>query len=99
VSDEIAYRSQMRAKAAWDEGRFAAEIAPVTMRTRKGETTFAIDEHMRPDTTLEGLAALRPYFSKDGLVTAGNASGIGDGAAALVIARADWAEQRGLEPL
>ncbi len=98
-ADEVAYRSQMRAKAAWDEGRFDAEIAPVTIRTRKGEQLYAADEHMRPDTTMEGLAKLRPYFKEDGLVTAGNASGIGDGAAAAVLASAEWAEKTGLEPL
>ena len=64
-----------------------------------GRGAVSTDEHMRPDTTMEGLAALRPYFRKDGLVTAGNASGIGDGAAAMVIADARWAEQRGLKPL
>ena len=98
-ADEIAYQSQMRAKAAWDEGRYSAEIAPVTVKSRKGETQFAVDEHMRPETTREALAALRPYFRKDGFVTAGNASGIGDGAAALVIAEADWARAHGLEPI
>jgi acetyl-CoA acetyltransferase family protein len=98
-ADEVALRSQQRAKAAWEEGRFANEITPVPIRTRKGEVLFAADEHMRPDTTAEALAALRPYFSKDGLVTAGNASGIGDGAAAVVIAGAQWAEQNGARPL
>jgi acetyl-CoA acetyltransferase family protein len=71
----------------------------VPIKTRKGETLFKYDEHMRPETTREALAALRPYFKKDGLVTAGNASGIGDGAAALVIASADWAQQHGRKPL
>ncbi len=98
-ADEVAYRSQMRAKQAWDEGRFDAEVAPITLRTRKGEVEFRRDEHMRPDTTREGLAALRPYFKADGLVTAGNASGIGDGAAAVVIASADWAAANGLKPI
>ncbi len=98
-ADEIAYQSQMRAKAAWDEGRFDAEVAPVTVKTRKGDVEFRADEHMRPDTTREALARLRPYFKKDGLVTAGNASGIGDGAAAVVIASAEWAERNGAKPL
>jgi acetyl-CoA acetyltransferase family protein len=98
-ADEVAYASQQRAQAAWSEGRFDAEIAPVTITTRKGETTYASDEHMRPDTTLEALAGLRPYFKKDGLVTAGNASGIGDGAASAVLASAEWAEANGVEPL
>jgi acetyl-CoA acetyltransferase family protein len=71
----------------------------VPIKTRKGETVFKIDEHMRPETTREALAALRPYFKKDGLVTAGNASGIGDGAAALVIASADWANKNGAKPI
>lgn len=98
-SDEVAYRSQQRAKAGWAEGRFAAEIAPVTVKTRRGEVEYAADEHMRPDTTLEALAKLRPYFRKDGFVTAGNASGIGDGAAAAVVASADWAERNDVRPL
>ena len=95
----MAFNSQQRAKAAWDGGRFDAEVVPVTIRSRKGETEFARDEHMRPDATLAGLSALRPYFKKDGLVTAGNASGIGDGSASAVVASAQWAERNGLEPL
>jgi acetyl-CoA acetyltransferase family protein len=98
-ADQVAVRSQQRAKAAWDEGRFAAEIIPIMIKTRKGETQFAHDEHVRPDTTLETLSGLRPYFKKDGLVTAGNASGIGDGAASAVVADADWADEHGIEPL
>jgi acetyl-CoA acyltransferase 2 len=98
-SDRVAFASQQRAKAAWDEGRFAAELAPVPIRTRKGDALFERDEHLRPETTLEGLAALRPYFSKDGFVTAGNASGIGDGAAALVLADARWADANGVRPI
>jgi acetyl-CoA acyltransferase 2 len=98
-ADRVAYESQQRAKRAWDQGRFDAEIAPVTVKTRKGEVEYKSDEHMRPDTTLEALGALKPYFKKDGLVTAGNASGIGDGAAACVVAEAAWAEKRGLQPL
>jgi acetyl-CoA acyltransferase 2 len=98
-ADMVAVRSQQRAKAAWDSGRMADEVAPIPVKSRKGEVMFNADEHMRPDTTLETLGALRPYFKKDGLVTAGNASGIGDGAAATVIASAKWAEGRGLKPL
>ncbi len=98
-ADQVAFNSQQRAKAAWDGGRFDAEVVPVTIRSRKGETEFARDEHMRPDATLAGLSALRPYFKKDGLVTAGNASGIGDGSASTVVASAQWAERNGLEPL
>ena len=78
-ADRVAVNSQRRASAAWDEGRYDAEVAPVAVRTRKGEKQFAVDEHMRPDTNMEALGRLRPYFRKDGLVTAGNASGIGDG--------------------
>jgi acetyl-CoA acyltransferase 2 len=98
-ADDVAYNSQQRAKAAWDAGRFNEEIVGIKIKTRKGETEFKTDEHMRPDTTREALAALRPYFKKDGLVTAGNASGIGDGAAALVLASAEWAQQNGVKPI
>ena len=98
-ADQVAVNSQLRAKAAWDEGRFDAEITPVTIRSRKGETTYAADEHLRPDTTMEVLGGLKPYFRKDGLVTAGNASGIGDGAASAVLAGADWAEANGVKPI
>jgi acetyl-CoA acetyltransferase family protein len=97
--DQVAVASQQRAKDAWDAGRFEAEITPVTIKTKKGKATYAADEHMRPETTLEALGALRPYFKKDGLVTAGNASGIGDGAASAVLADAEWAEANGLRPL
>jgi len=98
-ADAVAVRSQQRAKQAWDEGRMASEVEPIAIKTRKGEVMFNADEHMRPDASMESLGALKPYFKKDGLVTAGNASGIGDGAAALVIASATWAERRGLKPL
>lgn len=98
-ADQVAYNSQQRAKAAWDAGHFDAEIAEVVIKSRKGEKTFATDEHMRPDTTMEALGGLRPYFRKDGLVTAGNASGIGDGAAAAVLASGEWAEANGVQPI
>jgi acetyl-CoA acyltransferase 2 len=98
-ADTVALHSQQRAKKAWDEGRMQNEVVPVPVKSRKGDVLFNTDEHMRPDTTMETLSALKPYFRKDGLVTAGNASGIGDGAAAVVIASAAWAEQKGLEPL
>lgn len=98
-SDAVAFRSQQRAAAAWEAGRFDEEIAPVTVRTRKGEVEYAADEHMRPDTTLEGLAKLRPYFREGGFVTAGNASGIGDGSVGAVVADRAWAEAEGLAPL
>ncbi len=97
--DEVAYRSQQRAAAAWDDGRYEAEIAPVTIKSRRGDKVFAVDEHMRPETTLEALGGLRPFFRKDGLVTAGNASGIGDGSASVVLAGGEWAKDRGLKPL
>ena len=98
-ADEVAVRSQKLAKAAWDEGRFEDEVVPVMVGRKGRETPFERDEHLRPETTMEGLAALRPYFKEDGLVTAGNASGIGDGAAALVLADAEYATANGLEPL
>ena len=98
-ADQVAVNSQRRAKAAWDEGRYDAEVAPVTVRTRKGEKQFGVDEHMRPDTTKEALGRLRPYFKKDGLVTAGNASGIGDGAASVVLAERSWADASGVTPI
>lgn len=97
--DQVAYNSQQRAKAGWDAGHFAAEIAPVILKGRKGDTEFAFDEHMRPETTMEALGKLRPYFKADGLVTAGNASGIGDGAAAMVLSSAEWAEKNGVKPI
>lgn len=98
-TDRYAERSQRRAATAWEQGIYEGEVTPVTFRTRKGDATLERDEHMRPETTLEALSKLPPYFKKDGTVTAGNASGIGDGAAALVIASADYAERRGLKPL
>jgi len=98
--DEVALASQQRAKAAWDACVFQDEVVPVPVKGKKGETAeFRADEHMRPGTTLEVLLSLKPYFKKDGLVTAGNASGIVDGAAATVIAGADFARAHGLKPL
>lgn len=97
--DEVALGSQQRAKRAWDEGVFADEVVPVKVKKKGREASFCSDEHMRPDTTAEALAALKPYFKKDGLVTAGNASGICDGAAATVVASADFAKTHGLKPL
>lgn len=85
-ADEFALRSQQTAERAFAAGVHAEEIVPVTVRARKGETVVAEDGHRRPETTLEGLRSLRPSFRKDGLVTAGNASGIADGGAALVLA-------------
>lgn len=97
--DNYALRSQQAAKRALDAGVFAEEIVPVEIKNRKGSTFFAQDDHLRPDTTIEGLAKLRPAFSKDGFVTAGNASGIVDGAASLVIADEDFVKGKDLEPL
>ena len=98
--DEIALTSQQRAKQAWDACVFQDEVVPVPVKGKKGETTeFRADEHMRPATTLEALLALKPYFKTGGLVTAGNASGIVDGAAATVIAGADFARAHGLKPM
>ncbi|HET6579571.1 MAG TPA: acetyl-CoA C-acetyltransferase [Gemmatimonadales bacterium] len=99
--DCYAARSQMCAKAAWDAGAFADEVVPVTVRDRKTrqEAAWAADEHMRPGTTVAALAKLPPYFRKDGVVTAGNASGICDGAAALVVAGEGYARERGLRPI
>ncbi len=97
--DAYAERSQRLAILAWDEGRFDAEVVPVTIRKRGKEIAFERDEHIRPDTTLEALAALKPYFKVDGLVTAGNASGIGDGAGALVVADGEFASAHGLAPM
>jgi len=97
--DEVAVGSQRRAKQAWDECVFQDEVVGVPVK-KKGQTVeFRADEHMRPETTLEALAALKPYFKKDGLVTAGNASGISDGAAATVIASEAYALAHGLKPL
>src|SRR5690606_26507282 len=91
-ADAVAVRSQRLAHAAWEEGRFAREVVAVAIRGRRGEALFERDEHLRPDSTAEGLAKLKPYFREGGTVTAGNASGIGDGAAATVVASAEWAE-------
>src|SRR2546422_10217750 len=97
--DQYALRSQQAAKRALDAGYFAAEIVPVEVKSRKGTVLFEQDDHLRSDTTLEGLARLRPAFSKDGLVTAGNASGIVDGAAALVIAGEEFVKAKNVKPM
>ena len=97
--DAFAAASQNKASAAQKAGRFKDEIVPVTVKSRKGETVVADDEYIRHDSTPEQMAKLRPAFSKDGTVTAGNASGINDGAAALVVMSAREAEKRGLKPL
>ncbi|WP_288408828.1 acetyl-CoA C-acetyltransferase [uncultured Sphingomonas sp.] len=97
--DEFAVRSQNRAEAARAEGRFKDEIAPVTIKGRKGDTVVDQDEYIRAGATIDGVSGLRPAFKKDGTVTAANASGLNDGAAALVVMSADEAAKRGLEPL
>ncbi|HXA42211.1 MAG TPA: acetyl-CoA C-acetyltransferase [Candidatus Solibacter sp.] len=97
--DEFAARSQRLAGEAISSGAFKREIVPVTVKGRKGDTVVDTDEHPRPNTTVEGLAALRPAFDKDGGVTAGNASGINDGAAAVVVASASRAEAEGWKPI
>ena len=99
--DEFALQSQQRARDAWAAGAYADELIPVPIADRKSKTTvqWAKDEGMRPDTSPEALAKLQPVFRQDGLVTAGNASGIADGAAALVVADEAFARERGLKPL
>ncbi|WP_321500575.1 acetyl-CoA C-acetyltransferase [Breoghania sp.] len=97
--DEFAVASQNKAEAAQKAGRFKDEITPVTIKTRKAETVVEDDEYIRHGATLESLAKLRPAFDKEGTVTAGNASGINDGAAALVLMSAAEAAKRGLTPL
>ncbi|ABQ31451.1 MULTISPECIES: acetyl-CoA C-acetyltransferase [Acidiphilium] len=97
--DALALASQQKASAAQKSGRFRDEIAPVTIVTRKGEVVIADDEYIRHDASAESMAKLKPAFSKDGTVTAGNASGINDGAAALVVMSAKEAAKRGLTPL
>jgi acetyl-CoA C-acetyltransferase len=97
AQDEFALESQRRALAAVEAGHFKEQIVAVEIKTRKGVVSFDTDEHLKA-TSLEKLAALRPAFQKDGSVTAGNASGINDGAAAIVLARADAAKAAGLTP-
>jgi acetyl-CoA C-acetyltransferase len=97
--DAFAAHSQQKAAAAQASGRFADEIVPVTIRSRRGDTIVASDEYIRAQTTTETLSRLRPAFSKDGSVTAGNASGINDGAAATVLMNGAELERRGIEPL
>ena len=97
--DQFAVASQNKAEAAQKAGRFAAEITSVTIQSKKGDTIVDQDEYIRPGTTLDSLAKLKPAFSKEGTVTAGNASGINDGAAALVLMSAAEASRRGLTPL
>jgi acetyl-CoA C-acetyltransferase len=97
--DKFATASQNKAEAAQKAGRFKDEIVPVTISTRKGDVTVVDDEYIKAGTNIEILAKLRPAFKKDGTVTAGNASGLNDGAAALILMSAENAAKRGLKPL
>ena len=99
MQDELAYSSQQKALRAIKNGDFKEEILPMTIKERKNEYVFEIDEGPRADSTPEKLARLRPAFKEGGTVTAGNASGINDGAAALVVMSADKAKELGIKPL
>ncbi len=99
AADEFALLSQQRAADAWKACRLKEELVPVELKSRKGVTLFAEDDHRRPETTLEGLAKLPPAFRPDGIVTAGNASGIVDGAAAVVMTTEAEAKKRGKQPM
>ena len=102
MQDEFALRSQQTAESAYQEGRLQEELVPVQLRNSRGEASgemFSEDDHRRPQTTLEGLAKLRPAFGKSGTVTAGNASGIVDGGAAVVVMSVEQAQKRDLNPL
>ncbi len=99
MQDELAVASQNKAEAAIKSGRFKDEIIPITIKDRKGDIVFAQDEFPRMGATMEAMAKLKPAFRKDGTVTAGNASGINDGAAAVVLMTADEAARRGIAPL
>ncbi|MDP3637419.1 MAG: acetyl-CoA C-acyltransferase, partial [Azonexus sp.] len=97
--DAWALRSQLNFSKAQAEGKFVAEIVPVSIKGRKGPEFFDKDEHNRPETTAESLAKLRPAFRKDGTITAGNAPGLNSGAAAMLVAERGWAEAQGLQPM
>lgn len=99
AQDAFALESQRRAAVAIAEGRFKSQIVPIVQQTRKGDVVFDTDEHVKPNTTLESLAKMKPAFKKDGTVTAGNASGINDGAAFFVMAAADVAAKAGHKPI
>jgi acetyl-CoA C-acetyltransferase len=99
AQDQWALRSQQRFASAQAAGKFKDEIVPIEVPGRKGAITFDRDEHNRPKTTLEALAALKPAFRPDGTITAGNAPGINSGAAAMVLTDRKWAETRGLAPM
>lgn len=97
--DKLALRSQQYAYKAQQEGKFVSQIAPVTIHKKKGDIVIDTDEYIRPDCTMDMLSKLRPAFTKDGTVTAGNASGINDGAAAVIIMSAEKAKELGIKPL
>lgn len=98
--DKFSFESHQKAAKAWADGKFDEEVVPVVIPQRKGDPiVFKKDEHFRPDTSLEALAKLKPAFKKDGIVTAGNASGVNDGAAAVVVASADFVKKNNLKPL
>ena len=97
--DALAVESHRRAAQAIEEGRFKEQIVPITIKTRKSEVVFDTDEHVKPNTTMETLGKMRPAFKKDGTVTAGNASGINDGASFLVLAEAEAAASAGYKPI
>jgi acetyl-CoA C-acetyltransferase len=99
AQDEWALRSHTRFSAGQSAGKFEGEIVPVQVRTRKGASTFQVDEHNRPDTTIEALAKLTPAFRDGGTITAGNAPGLNTAAAAMVLTGEDWAAKRGLTPI
>ena len=99
AQDEFAVASQNKAEAAQKAGKFADEITPVTVKTRRGDVVVDKDEYIRHGATLEAMAKLKPAFTKDGTVTAGNASGLNDGAAAVLVMTEDEARRRGLTPL
>jgi acetyl-CoA C-acetyltransferase len=98
AQDAFALESHVRAANAIEKGYFASQIVPIEVKTKKGPTTFTVDEHVRQDAKIEDLQKLRPAFKKDGTVTAGNASGLNDAAAAVVMMEADVAQKRGLKP-
>jgi acetyl-CoA C-acetyltransferase len=97
--DALAVQSHQRAAKATAEGYFKEQILPIELKSRKGTVVFDTDEHIRADASMEGMGKLRPVFDKNGSVTAGNAAGINDAAAAVVLADADFAERKGLEPM
>jgi acetyl-CoA C-acetyltransferase len=97
--DALAVQSHQRAARATEEGWFKEQILPIELKSRKGATVFDTDEHIRPDANLEGMAKLKPVFNREGSVTAGNAAGINDAAAAVVLADSEYAERNGLRPM